>query len=172
MSICEITTMASIDSSSCAATQRGATLIEVMISVLIMAIGMLGVAAMQAAALRNSQSSLERSQAVISTYTVLDAMRANRDAAISGTYNTNGFLCTTNGSGSLAALDQATWIKSWRSQLGVDGTADAAACGSIDCVSDICEISLRWDESRATNTAGGQKTQGSAAQTFSTKVQL
>ncbi|MCL1532324.1 type IV pilus modification protein PilV [Xanthomonas nasturtii] len=152
--------------------ETGATLIEVMISVLIMAIGLLGIAAMQATALRNSQSSLERSQAVISTYTVLDAMRANRQAALAGAYNTADFLCTTNGSGSLAALDQAAWIKGWRSTLGVEGASDTDVCGKIDCASDICKISLRWNDSRATNAAAGVIAQGSNAEVFSTKVQL
>jgi len=56
---------------------RGVSLLEVLIAVLILAIGLLGVAALQASALRNSQSSLERSQAVIYTYTILDSMRSN-----------------------------------------------------------------------------------------------
>ncbi|MCS3848979.1 type IV pilus assembly protein PilV [Xanthomonas arboricola] len=152
--------------------QQGTTLIEVLISVLVMAIGLLGVAAMQAAALRSSQSSLERSQAVISTYTVLDAMRANRSAAIGGAYNTSGFLCQTDGSGSLAAVDRAAWIRSWRAALGVDGTSDDAACGNIDCTGDICKISLRWNDARAANAGVNGKEQGSSAETFSTKVQL
>ncbi|KLD73928.1 type IV pilus modification protein PilV [Xanthomonas hyacinthi] len=164
--------MTSAFSTRGAPSQSGASLIEVMISVLVMAIGLLGVAAMQATALRNSQSSLERSQAVISTYTMLDAMRANRDAALAGTYNTAGYLCATNGNGSLAALDQAQWVKGWRATLGVDGTADQAACGSINCNGGVCEIGLRWDDSRATNAGNGQLAQGSATQTFLTKVQL
>ncbi|MFL8092610.1 prepilin-type N-terminal cleavage/methylation domain-containing protein, partial [Xanthomonas vasicola] len=46
-------------------SMSGIGLIEVLISVVILGVGMLGIAAMQATALRNSQSSLERSQAVI-----------------------------------------------------------------------------------------------------------
>ena len=72
---------------------RGVGLIEVLIAVLVMAIGLLGIAAMQATALRNSQSSLERSQAVIQSYGILDAMRANLDVARAGTYNTADFVC-------------------------------------------------------------------------------
>lgn len=151
--------------------QRGYSLIEVMIAVLVMAIGLLGIAAMQTAALRNSQSSLERSQAVISAYTVLDAMRANRDAALAGSYNTSGFQCDTDGTGSLAAVDRAEWIRGWRSTLNAtDG--DEAACGSIDCDNGICEIALRWDDSRASNAGDGQIAQGKSDETFKTKVQL
>jgi type IV pilus assembly protein PilV len=62
-------------------------LIEVLVAVLVLGIGLLGVAAMQATALRNSQSSLERSQGVMHVYTILDAMRANPQAARAGGYN-------------------------------------------------------------------------------------
>src|SRR5690606_10573682 len=44
---------------------RGVGLLEVMISVLILSVGLLGIAAMQALALRGSQSSLESTQAVM-----------------------------------------------------------------------------------------------------------
>ncbi len=153
------------------APQRGASLIEVLIAVLIMAIGLLGVAAMQTTALRNSQSSLERSQAVISSYTVLDSMRANRDVALAGGYNTSGFLCNANGSGSLAEEDKAAWISGWKTAVGSDAD-DETACGSINCDSGVCEIGLRWDDSRAVEAGDGQKAQGSTEQTFHTKVQL
>ena len=46
-------------------------------AVAILAFGLLGIAALQATALRNSQSSYERSQAVSLTYSILDRMRAN-----------------------------------------------------------------------------------------------
>lgn len=142
-----------------------------MIAVLIMAIGLLGVAAMQTAALRNSQSSLERSQAVIASYTVLDAMRANRTAALAGSYNTGGFICKADGSGSLAATDQAAWISGWKAAVGSDAN-DESACGSINCADGICEIGLRWDDSRAIDAGDGQKAKGSNQETFRTKVQL
>ena len=58
--------------------QVGVTLIEVLVAVLVMAIGLLGIAALQATALRNSQSSLERSQAVVHTYAILDARQPGR----------------------------------------------------------------------------------------------
>lgn len=64
--------------------QAGVSLIEVLISVVILGIGMLGIAAMQARALQNNSSSLERSQMVVQSYAILDAMRANLTAARGG----------------------------------------------------------------------------------------
>ena len=58
--------------------QSGSSLFEVMIAVLVLSTGMLGVAAMQSTSLRNSQSAFQRSQAVVLTYAISDAMRANQ----------------------------------------------------------------------------------------------
>lgn len=156
------------------ANARGVSFIEVMIAVLVMAIGLLGIAAMQTVALRNSQGSLERSQAVISAYAALEAMRANREAALAGGYNTGGFICTASGASSLAAADTTAWINGWRTSLGLAASDAASGCGSISCnaASGICEIGLRWDESRTTDAATGQKVAGSTTRTFMTKVQL
>lgn len=88
----------------------GVTLIEVMISVLIMGIGMLGIAAMQTTALRNNQGALRRTEVVMQTYTILDAMRANRDVALIGGYNTTNMLCTAPSGSGLPDRDRALWL--------------------------------------------------------------
>ena len=139
---------------------RGVGLIEVLIAVLVMAIGLLGIAAMQATALRNSQSSLERSQAVIQSYGILDAMRANLDVARAGTYNTADFVCDPPAAaGSLVAADQARWLASIEESMGED------ACGRIQCdviagsQSRNCTITVRWDDTRGTEGAEEQQIQ-------------
>ena len=136
--------------------QRGGSLIEVLIAVLIMGIGLLGIAAMQTTALRNSQSSLERSQAVIQSYAIFDAMRANRAAALGGEYNTGGWACAAPIGTSHAATDTIGWINSMKTTMGLAG--DATTCGTIACdgVTNICTVGIRWDDSRAADagTAG------------------
>lgn len=139
--------------SSSPRVQRGVSLIEVLIAVLIMGVGLLGIAAMQATALRNSQSALERSQAVIMSYAILDAMRANRDAAIGGAYNI-GMTCAAPAAGTLAQTDLNQWITSLKES--VRGTAlaaaDTTACGSVACTTgNLCTVTVQWDDSRATN---------------------
>ncbi|MGV8932661.1 MAG: type IV pilus modification protein PilV [Luteimonas sp.] len=153
-----------------ARNQRGVGLVEVLIAVLIMGIGMLGVAAMQATALRNSQSSLERSQAVVQTYAILDAMRANRAIAITSGYNM-GMTCAPPPMGtSLAATDRLAWINDMQ-QPTVLGTG---ACGQIECVApggagdgNHCTVTVQWDESRA--TADGSN--AAASETYSIATQ-
>ena len=89
-------------------SQHGAGLIEVLVAVLVMGIGLLGVAAMQATALRNNQSALERTQATIQTYSILDAMRANRQRAIAGDYNM-GRTCSVPATGGTLAQKDIHW---------------------------------------------------------------
>lgn len=140
-----------------AAAVRGVGLIEVLVAVLVLAIGLLGVAAMQATALRNSQSSLERSQGVMHVYTILDAMRANPNAARAGAYNM-GMTCAVPGAGNLVANDKRAWIDTLQQNLGT------TACGQVACAGALCTISVRWDDSRGTS--------GSATQTFSTTTRI
>lgn len=126
--------------------QRGVGLIEVMVAVLVLGVGLLGIAAMQTTALRNSQSSLERGQAVMQTYAILDAMRANVAVARIGGYNLSTMTCSQPDAGLLAANDLRDWIGSLKQSL------NDSACGQINCGSLSCEISVQWDDSRG---AGG-----------------
>ena len=129
--------------------QRGSTLVEVMIAVFVLAIGLLGVAALQASALRNSGSALERSQAVIQTYSILDAMRANNAGGVSvarsGGYNVA--LGAASGGNALASSDLAAWQASLLATLG------ASAQGGIACVAAVCTITVQWNDSRGTNAS-------------------
>lgn len=121
--------------------QSGTSLIEVMISVLILSIGLLGVAAMQATALRNSQGALERSQVVIESYAILDAIRANQAAGRNGAYNRAMTCVPPTGTG-LVDADIGRWITSMRASLG-----DAAnPCGAILCVAatQTCTVTVQW----------------------------
>ena len=55
----------------------GFTLIEVLIAMLVLAVGLLGLAALQASSLRNAQSAYNRSLATELAYDLADRMRAN-----------------------------------------------------------------------------------------------
>ena len=67
--------------------QRGVSLIEVLVSTLILAIGLVGVAGLQAFALKNNQSAQMRSQASALAYDLADRMRGNVAAANAGMYD-------------------------------------------------------------------------------------
>lgn len=122
----------------------GVGLIEVLIAVVILSFGMLGIAALQSTSLRNSQSALERSQAVVQTYAILDAMRANLAVARIGGYDLTVLTCVVPKTGDLAASDLHDWIQALKRDLG------EAACGQIKCGSLACRITVQWDDSRGT----------------------
>ncbi|ESS74046.1 type IV pilus modification protein PilV [Methyloglobulus morosus KoM1] len=64
--------------------QQGFTLIEVLIAMLVLALGLLGLAALQATTLKNNQNSYYRSQATQFAYDIADRIRANEVEALKG----------------------------------------------------------------------------------------
>lgn len=145
--------------------QRGATLLEVMIAVLVLAIGMLGIAALQATALRNSQSSFERSQAVILSYSLFDAMRADLNNARAGGYATGGMACAAPTGGTpLRDAQMATWFTSLQSGTGGLGDSACAQVSAVGGMPGVYEVVIRWDDSRGS--------QGSTTQTLTTRSRI
>lgn len=129
---------------------RGGTLIEVLVAVLVLALGMLGAAALHAAALRNNQSNFEHAQMSVLNHSMFDAMRANLEGVTNGEYELSAWTCTAPSATNLAQADIAAWINGLQAQL------NPSACGSISCNGRDCTIGIRWDDSRAT---GGSSTQ-------------
>ena len=67
--------------------QAGVGLVEVLIAVLVFAIGPLGLARLEITNLATNHGSQLRSQAMTLAYDIVDRMRANRDAALNGDYD-------------------------------------------------------------------------------------
>lgn len=144
-------------------SQRGVGLIEVLVAVLILALGLLGMAGMQSTSLRVNQSSYARSQAVMFSYYMLDAMRADRGNARAGNYNTNtANLCSAAAltGNRLADNNRRHWITSIRKGLGDSDST----CGAIDCdTTGLCTVKIIWNDERAG---------GLGEQTFETQSRL
>lgn len=111
----------------------GFSLIEVLVALLVLSIGLLGLAALQTTGLKLNHQSYERTQAVMQTYDIIDRMRANRsgsDRSINGIYE------------SVAIGNQP-------------GSTD---CQSVSCnVSQLAEYDIRqWNSANATLLADGK----------------
>ena len=65
---------------------RGATLLEVMIAIVIMAIGLLGLAGLQTAGISTNSNAERRTQATIIANDFIERMRANLTSVSAGTY--------------------------------------------------------------------------------------
>lgn len=127
--------------------QRGFSMIEVLVTVLILAIGLLGLAGLQSTALRSNHSAYLRSQATVLAYDIADRMRANRNAALNDGYNVG--LGAVTGSG-MVAQDLIAWKGNLQAMLpSGDGTVTRAA--------ERFTIMVQWDDSRAENADGTTK---------------
>jgi type IV pilus assembly protein PilV len=124
--------------------QRGATLIEVLVSVVVLSIGLLGAAALQSSALRNNQSSYETSQMTVLGQAMLDAMRNNLAGVDAGGYQNASYVCAAPSGSGLATADMRRWIGDLQSQI------NRSACGRISCTARTCTVGIRWDDARAT----------------------
>lgn len=132
------------------AGQAGFSLIEVLVTLVILAFGLLGLAGMQSVGLKNSQGSLVRSKATLFAYDIIDRMRSNCSAALGGDYNIGISASTPTGS-SMAAVDVAQWRNGISSALP-SGTGSVA----VNAASSTVTVVIRWDDSRST---GGNSAQ-------------
>lgn len=67
--------------------QFGMTMIEVLVSLVILGTGMLGMMALQAASLRSNQNAYFRTQAVFYASEIAEEMRSNTSGVLQGHYN-------------------------------------------------------------------------------------
>lgn len=96
--------------------QGGFSMIELLVAILIVSVGLLGIAGLQAYGLQANHSAYLRSQATVLTYDALDRMRANVDAATAGSYDID-FGATPSGSGTIAASDLSEWTTNLQNTL-------------------------------------------------------
>jgi len=149
--------------------QSGFTLLEVLIALLVMSIGLLGIGKMMIMSARANDSAYMRSQATALGYTILDAMRANRQAAIVQGYDTalgvfpGPVACGTTvaaacNSGQQAQNDLAQWGTSLAAQLpgGVGSvTTDATAKDALTGAANItATVTVQWTDMVAEQSFG------------------
>lgn len=126
--------------------RRGFTLIEVLVALLILSIGLLGLAALQGRGLRDNHSALLRSQAVNQAEDILDRMRANRAAAVNGDYDINlGDGAAAPTYTGLVLID----LQEWKAMLTASlPTGD----GSIAMDGNVCTVIVQWGEAEGDQT--------------------
>lgn len=126
-------------------TQHGFTLIEVMVAVVVLSMGLLGLAGLQATGLRHNQSASFRSTATVLAYDITDAMRANRPAARDGKYEMQITASKPTGS-TIPEKDLNNWLSELELRL-------PAGDGSVSVSSDIVTVTVQWDDTRGVSAA-------------------
>jgi len=127
---------------------RGFTLLEVLVALVVLSVGLLGLASLQTNTLKFNQGAYLRTQATNLAYDMADRMRANRAAGISGAYDDVAYAttlpdCNPNATltGTVAERDIAGW------RIGLVCSLPLGN-GSIDTDGRSVTVSVRWDESR------------------------
>ena len=130
---------------------KGFTLVEVLVSVLILGIGLLGLAGLQNIGAAAGYSALQRSQASWLASQMADLLRANPDAARAGAYDANfadvAGGCPKAGGSTRAQLDLGQWQAAVCETLGGTGSGAIQVIRSGALYSTI--IAVRWSDRRA-----------------------
>lgn len=140
--------------------QSGVGLIEILIAVLVLSIGFLGMAALQAQALSNNNSAMARSMGTIASYSILDAMRVDPDGVQAGDYDDEEVVvpddwnepgdCGGN-AGSLYQTNINNWCDDLGSLMGPGTKGEISADGGGNYT-----ITITFDDQRATGGIAGQ----------------
>jgi type IV pilus assembly protein PilV len=121
--------------------QSGLSLIEVLITVVLVSIGLLGLAGLQLTSVRNSSSSGERFIATTLAQDILERMRANRAVAIAG--GANGYdlaMGAEPAAAGVAGTDLDTWTDALAAALPQgEGSVEVDA-------NDVATVVVQWAE--------------------------
>jgi type IV pilus assembly protein PilV len=136
--------------------QQGFTLLEILVAIVVLSIGLLGLAALQAVSLNNNQIAYYRSIASQQAYDMADRIRANSVGVAAGNYNALTATipadpdCMTNvcSAANMAIADHAQWNTNNQRLL-------PAGVGTVTGAAGIFTITVSWSE----KTAVGNVTQ-------------
>lgn len=128
----------SIDAAVIASRQRGAGLIEVMISLLVLSIGTLGLGGLQITAKRTGFEATQRSEATALAMDLFERMRANREAlpdyAVAGIGSATGASlpvpAVNCASGPCSAIELKQWDL-WNWEQALDGVTSGNSEGGL-----------------------------------------
>ncbi len=135
-------------------SNQGFTLIEILVAVLILSIGLLGLAALQTASVGNNKYAMQRSQAQMFAFDIIERMRANRDAATAGEYDIA--ITTTTVTLSAPPLPSEIDLDDWRTSMLLVTTGTVRNAGLPSGISSVATtnvggeflvtVTIQWNE--------------------------
>jgi type IV pilus assembly protein PilV len=138
---------------------RGFTIVEVLVSLVVLSIGLLGIGKLVLFSARANDSAYLRGQATELAYEILDNMRANRGTAVTQGYDnalatvpTNPGTClgTTCTPTQLALYDVYTWKMRLPSLPSGQGSVVTSTTSPTTAT-----ITVQWDDASAQSTFAG-----------------
>lgn len=146
---------------------HGTSLIEVLVALVVLSVGLLGLAGLQLNALKLNQTAMQRSEATLFAYSILDQMRADAAVAKAGGYDIAFADLPADGS------PLAVWRTAMEGSLGISANGQVCRVAALtlpevdNCTNDPLDeffrVTVSWDEATiATNSgttlAGGEQT--------------
>lgn len=123
---------------------HGMTLIEILVTLVVLSVGLLGLAALQLKGLQVNQGSIYRWQASILAEDMADRIRADHAGALAGNYTlANGATPTVTTAGAFAAMSD--WVNRVATLPGGTGAIAAPAGANANVV----VITVTWVDVRA-----------------------
>ncbi len=127
----------------------GFSLVEVLISIVILSIGLLGMAGLTAASMNGTNESYYRSQATVLADDILDRMRANPLAARGEQYDIGAGPVYTAAANTMARFDSEEWVDGITTNL-------PGGVGTVDVFNGVATITITWDGGVSTFTTVSQ----------------
>lgn len=136
--------------------ERGFSIIEVLIALLVLAIGLLGLAALQAQGLRFNHDAYVRTQATNLAYDIVDRMRANRANVAGYTAADPNLACDPLVAG--VDMDLSCWYDALAGTL-----PGGAGLITANATANFYDVSVGWIDRTPRNFAGTFRAPASAA---------
>ncbi|MGQ0799139.1 MAG: type IV pilus modification protein PilV [Pseudomarimonas sp.] len=145
---------------------RGFSLVEIMVAILVLSIGLLGMAALMATSMRNAQSANQRTQAINLAYEIIDGIRANipnTTRYATGNWTDPAVACaaadrpalTFNSATAIHRLEVARWasdicytLPNGQGRITVTTTEAAATGGGVDFANYFVAVEVCWFDDR------------------------
>jgi len=134
----------------------GVSLIEILVAVVVISVGLLGIAALQVSTLQNNHNALLRTQVTALADDILDRMRANRTNAASYARTFGDPAPTAPGGGATQAqIDLYEWYTAVKTLLppGKDGTQVDGQIDVVGSPNPTVTVRIKWGEQTTSSLA-------------------
>jgi type IV pilus assembly protein PilV len=138
------------------------TLVEILVAVVVLSVGLLGLAGLQLKGMQVNQGSAFRWQAALLVEDIADRMRADRTSAQNGQYNVTAGVLATTGSATTQAVLQDWWNQVQAQLPGAKATIGPVTAGATANTFSI-PITVSWVDTRAQGGSGLSPTKNSTA---------
>lgn len=142
--------------------QQGFSLIELLVAVVILAVGILGIAGLQVVALQQNRGAVYRAEATMLANDIMDRVRVNTNTTYTALIDQDPPAATNCGNSSCSPSEMANYdIAQWKCQIndldadgnpfavcgdfGISGALPNGA-GAIDKSGGVYEVTVQWTD--------------------------